>query len=98
VGAFLVSAVFDGKTVSELTLRSEKGATVRMVNPWPQMGLRAIRMEDNQSVRVEAKGEIIQFPTKAGERYRIEQAGVMGQLPSGRKLPANNLNHTSKKA
>jgi alpha-L-fucosidase 2 len=73
VGAFLVSAVFDGKTVSELTLLSEKGATVRLVNPWPQMGLRAIRMEDNQLVRVAAKGEIIEFPTKAGERYRIER-------------------------
>jgi hypothetical protein len=81
VGAFLVSAVFDGKTVSELTLLSEKGATVRLVNPWPQVGVRAIRMRDNQPVPVAAKGDIIEFPTTAGERYQI--AGVKPAKVSG---------------
>jgi hypothetical protein len=83
-GAFLVSAVFDGKTVSELTLLSEKGATVRLVNPWPQTGLRAIRMRDDQPVRVAAKGEIIEFPTKAGERYRVERMSSPKTMPATR--------------
>lgn len=35
VGAFLVSAAYDGKNVSPVNLSSEKGAPVRLANPWP---------------------------------------------------------------
>jgi hypothetical protein len=82
VGAFLVSAAFDGKTVSELTLLSEKGAGVRLASPWPQMSLRVIRMKDNQPVSFRAKGEIIEFPTKSGERYRIERKSSPKTTPA----------------
>jgi hypothetical protein len=33
-GAFLVSASWDGRTVSEVEIVSEKGAPLRLVNPW----------------------------------------------------------------
>ena len=36
VGAFLVSASYDGITVSQVTLFSEKGATAKLANPWPK--------------------------------------------------------------
>jgi hypothetical protein len=75
MGAFLLSASYDGKAVSEVTLFSEKGATTTLVNPWPKTQLKVTRVKDNQPVIVSAKGEIVQFPTQAGERYRLEPAG-----------------------
>jgi len=72
VGAFLLSASYDGKTVSQVTLFSEKGATAKLVNPWPRSQLKVTRAKDNQPVAVSVKGEIVQFPTQAGEHYRVE--------------------------
>jgi hypothetical protein len=72
MGAFLLSASYDGRAVSEVTLFSEKGATAKLVNPWPKSQLKVTRVKDNQLVTVSVKGEILQFPTQAGERYRIE--------------------------
>jgi hypothetical protein len=73
VGAFLVGASYDGKAISEVTLFSEKGATAKLVNPWPKSQLKVTRVKDSQPVTVSVKGEIVQFPTQAGEHYRIEQ-------------------------
>jgi hypothetical protein len=72
VGAFLLGASYDGKAVSEVTLFSEKGATAKLVNPWPKAQLEVTRVKDSQPVTVSVKGEIVQFPTQAGERYRLE--------------------------
>ena len=74
VGAFLLSASYDGNAVSQVTLVSEKGATAKLVSPWPQAQLKVTRVKDNQPVTVSVKGEIALFPTQAGERYRIEPA------------------------
>jgi hypothetical protein len=74
MGAFLLSASYDGKAVSDVTLFSEKGATAKLVNPWPKSQLKVRRVKDNHPVTVSVKGEIVQFPTQAGGRYRIEQA------------------------
>jgi hypothetical protein len=74
MGAFLLSASYDGKAVSEVTLFSEKGATAKLVNPWPKTQLKVTRVKDNQPVTVSVKGESVQFPTQAGERYRLESA------------------------
>ena len=73
MGAFLVGASYDGKAISEVTLFSEKGATAKLVNPWPKSQLKVTRVKDSQPVTVSVKGEIVQFPTQAGEHYRIEQ-------------------------
>jgi len=72
VGAFLVSASYDGKVVSNVALFSEKGATAKLVNPWPKTQLKVTRVKDSQPVIVSVQGEIVEFPTQAGEHYRIE--------------------------
>jgi len=72
VGAFLLSASYDGKMVSNVTLLSEKGATAKLVNPWPKRQLKVTRVKDGQPITVSVKGGIVQFPTQAGERYRLE--------------------------
>jgi len=74
MGAFLLSASHDGNAVSRVTLFSEKGATAKLVNPWPEAHLQVTRVKDGQPVAVSVKGEIAKFPTQAGERYRIEPA------------------------
>jgi alpha-L-fucosidase 2 len=35
VGAFLVNAAYDGKTVKIFDVLSERGTTLRFVSPWP---------------------------------------------------------------
>ncbi|MDR3678011.1 MAG: hypothetical protein P4N24_21200 [Acidobacteriota bacterium] len=73
-GAFLLSATYDGKTVSDVTLLSEKGATARLENPWPGKRVAVTRVGQKEPLTVSAKGNTVQFSTKAGERYRIEPA------------------------
>ena len=74
MGAFLLSASYDGKTVSKVTMLSEKGATAKLVNPWTNAQPKVTRVKDGQPITVSAKGEVMQFPTQAGIRYRIEPA------------------------
>ncbi len=72
VGAFLVSAAWDGKSVSPVTLLSEKGAPVRLAVPWGKAGARVIRLRDHAPVKASLEAGILRFPTHAGERYRVE--------------------------
>ena len=68
-GAFLVSAAWDGKTVSMIEILSERGATLKMVSPWPAT---AVRVEaDGKSVFPRRSGELLEFDTQAGVSYRI---------------------------
>jgi alpha-L-fucosidase 2 len=73
-GAFLLSATFDGKTVSNLALLSEKGATAKLENPWPGNRIRVTRAGQKESLTVSMEGSVVQFPTIPGGRYRIEPA------------------------
>jgi hypothetical protein len=73
-GAFLLSATYDGKTVSDVTLTSEKGATAKLENPWPGKRVAVTRVGQKEPAKVSVKGNTVQFSTKAGERYRIEPA------------------------
>jgi alpha-L-fucosidase 2 len=74
VGAFLVSAHFDGQNVSGVTIHSEKGATLRMENPWGARKVRVTRVKERQPVEVREEGKALSFPTQAGERYHIVPA------------------------
>ena len=74
VGAFLVSAAYDGKNVSPVNLSSEKGAPVRLANPWPGKSIRVTRLKDSQTVSVKLEGGIAEFSTAPGERYGMEPA------------------------
>jgi hypothetical protein len=82
VGAFLVTAAYDGKTVSGVSLLSEKGAMAHLANPWPRMSVRVTRVKGSQPVRVTTKGEIVEFPTEPGERYRIERMSLPKVSPA----------------
>ena len=70
-GAFLVSASFDGRQISQVSLLSEKGKTVRLANPWKGASIRAARQRDGQSVPMHEENGVLVFATDPGETYRI---------------------------
>ncbi|MCC6393971.1 MAG: hypothetical protein IT167_25465 [Bryobacterales bacterium] len=74
-GAFLVSARFDGKRISGVRVKSEKGAPVRMAKPWE--GARARVVSKGAQVDAVESGGVIEFATRAGETYEI------GTAPAG---------------
>lgn len=67
-GAFLVSATWDGKTVTFASLLSEKGCRARVLNPWPRQ-LRVIAA--GREVPAESAAGIVSFDTRAGETYAL---------------------------
>ena len=54
-GAFEVSANYDGKTVTELTITSRKGNLCQIMNPWPDSQLE-VAGDDGRRVSVNEKG------------------------------------------
>ncbi|GEM_PF-230378 len=73
-GAFLVSAAYDGKQVSDISLLSEKGKTVRLAKPWASGMVQVTKAEDGQHVPTRLENELVVFETEPGERYRLEPA------------------------
>jgi hypothetical protein len=75
VGAFLVSATHDGRTVTRFEVLSEKGGTFRFDSPWARnVVVRVARLPDGKSVDAQRQGELWSVPTEAGERYSIAVA------------------------
>lgn len=74
MGAFLVSASWDGKSVSDVTLLSEKGGNARIANPWGKAAARVLRLSDHSEIKTHAEGRILSFQTTPGERYQVEPA------------------------
>ena len=74
VGAFLVSATYDGDKVTHFSLYSEKGKTAKLVSPWAVKGLRVVRGSDRQQVQVTFEGDVAICETRAGETYLITPA------------------------
>jgi hypothetical protein len=72
VGAFLVSASFDGKQVTDLSVLSEKGKTMRIAKPWPSGRVKVIRSRDGHEIAVASEADTIVFDTQSGERYRVQ--------------------------
>ncbi len=72
VGAFLVSGAWDGKSVSAISIMSEKGREVRMIDPWVNGRSRVMRQRDGRPVSVRQEAGLLRFNTDAGETYRIE--------------------------
>jgi len=66
-GAFLVSAAWDGHSVTEAEIVSEKGAPARLASPWPE----PVVISENREVPFEAAGGILEFATRPGQTYRI---------------------------
>lgn len=71
-GAFLVSADYDGKEITNLVLHSEQGTTCHIQNPWPGQALRVTA--DGQPVPASPSGEVYTFPTAPGKTYLIRPA------------------------
>ena len=70
-GAFLVSAAWDGKAVSALTLVSEKGARARLVNPWGAAGASVRAHDSGAEVQATLNKGVLEFETKAGQAYSL---------------------------
>src|SRR5208283_4902472 len=71
-GAFLVSAAYDGKAITHLSILSEKGKTLRLARPWSAPAITVRRLSDSREVPVRAEIDALVFDTQPGERYRIE--------------------------
>lgn len=67
-GAFLVSAAWDGRTVQNVVIRSEQGATARLANPWPTSAVRVAGASHP------AREGLIEFATRPGGVYPISPA------------------------
>lgn len=70
-GAFLVSAGWDGSNVLPFEILSEKGNQVRLARPWPDRGVSVIELPEARPVSIEWSGEVAEFATGAGKRYRV---------------------------
>ena len=64
VGGFLVSARFAGGAVEWVEVLSEKGSTLRLINPWE--GEASCRFHDGSEAVL--SGAVIELPTKPGDR------------------------------
>lgn len=73
VGAFLVSAAWDGKQISGVEILSEKGKPCRLAPPWPG-GIAVTEIESRRSVATQQDGAYIRFRTESGQRYAINPA------------------------
>ena len=73
VGAFLVSACWDGKQVDDVEIYSEKGARARVVNPWPGRQVRVATTADNRPIQVLERDGVLEFPTRAGQTYSLQK-------------------------
>jgi hypothetical protein len=70
-GAFLVSAAWDGRTVSDVEILSERGTPVRFVHPWGGRSVNVVRLRDQKVIPSQSAGDALQFNTEPGERYRV---------------------------
>jgi alpha-L-fucosidase 2 len=71
VGAFLVDATFDGKTVTRFEVLSEKGTKLRFFSPWQKGSVRITRVRDGKVVESEREDDSWTTATEPGERYAI---------------------------
>ena len=74
VGAFLVSAIHDGKSVVRLKIFSEKGRTLRFVSPWAARDVHIVRERDDRRIPQTLDGDEITAKTEADETYLIAPA------------------------
>jgi alpha-L-fucosidase 2 len=70
-GAFLVSASFDGRRISQVSLLSEKGKPVNLANPWKGSSVTVTRGKDGRKIPVREENGILLFDTEAGETYNV---------------------------
>ena len=74
-GAFLVSAALSGGEISDVSIISEKGATCRLRNPWPQRSLTILSSDGNHFAPESAGADVI-FQTAAGCSYKVMPSSI----------------------
>jgi hypothetical protein len=72
--AFLVSAAWNGSSVSQLAITSEKGAPARIANPWPARTVSVLTRPGAKAVSVRNANGILSFSTEAGASYSVRPA------------------------
>ena len=77
-GAFLVTAAWDGKAVSDVRLKSEKGSLARIANPWGAAGAEVRTVPSGTAVSHTVRSGLIEFSTKSGESYSLQAAQAKG--------------------
>jgi hypothetical protein len=70
-GAFVVSAGQKGGRCGPVAIRSEAGATCRLINPWGEM---EVRLERDGRGAETLRGHELSFPTRRGERISLRPA------------------------
>ncbi|MBI4889188.1 MAG: hypothetical protein HY821_01100 [Acidobacteria bacterium] len=71
-GAFLVSASWDGRAVRSLTITSERGADLRLANPWQTARLSVAELPSGATVQPQSQQGVLHFQTKAGATYSLK--------------------------
>ncbi len=72
-GAFLVSAAWDGKTVADVQIHSEKGATVQLENPWRGAAVQVRIASEKAVVPSTEKAGVLSFATRPGGVYEVNR-------------------------
>jgi alpha-L-fucosidase 2 len=75
MGAFVVSAAWDGKMASNVKLNSEKGAKARVLNPWKSAAVQ-VTTSGGTVVAHQNRAGILEFGTAAGETYLLRPASA----------------------
>ena len=73
-GAFLVAAAWDGKVVSGLAIKSEKGTRARVANPWMPAPASVRTLPSGAVAPHTERGGILEFATQPGASYEIRPA------------------------
>jgi hypothetical protein len=68
-GAFLISAALTGGEVTELSVFSEKGRPLCLLNPWKGSSVSVAETVEGETAVKEYSGERINLPTKAKANY-----------------------------
>ena len=74
VGAFLISGIYDGGKITQISLFSERGKRFQIEEPWSGSSIHVTRARDGEAVNVAHNGTVYSFETKSGETYRIKPA------------------------
>jgi len=67
-GAFLVSGAIRNGEVCDLSVYSEKGSELRLLNPWKGRKV-SVQTTDKEDIIIE--GDLLRFETRAGATYRF---------------------------
>ncbi|WP_018756477.1 glycosyl hydrolase family 95 catalytic domain-containing protein [Paenibacillus terrigena] len=71
VGAFLVSSELMDGNINSITIRSEKGRTCRIINPWVNGSITIMEIDGEQQMEInwELRDNVITFSTEADKCY-----------------------------